>query len=193
MRPSVKSVQMWSFFWSVFSCIWTEYGQLLSKSPYLLQILENAGQKKLFIWTLFTQYVLDVLREKPFFDIFAITWIWFLDTDRININSSNISNFSCCSVTKNPKHKKKLSKTKLIHLLPMHPFSTPWKHQKTLWFSDVLRGWGKGALGAITWRPQGSVVVKIIDHQRSIQNPVRNLRHSFLLLLVTTFAKKPPS
>ena len=73
MRPCVKSVQMWSFFWSVFSCIWTEYGQLLSKSPYLLQILENAGQKKLFIWTLFTQYVLDVLREKPFSDIFAIT------------------------------------------------------------------------------------------------------------------------
>ena len=25
-------------------------------------------------------------------------------------------------------------------LFPMHPFSTPWKHQKTLTFSDVFRG-----------------------------------------------------
>ena len=29
----------------------------------------------------------------------------------------------------------------------MHPFSTPWKHQKTLWFSDVFKGYRKGALG----------------------------------------------
>ena len=29
----------------------------------------------------------------------------------------------------------------------MQPFSTPWKHQKTLWFSDVFRGYIKGALG----------------------------------------------
>ena len=28
----------------------------------------------------------------------------------------------------------------------MHPFSTPWKHQKTLRFSDVFRGERKGAL-----------------------------------------------
>ena len=28
----------------------------------------------------------------------------------------------------------------------MHPFPTPWK-QKTVWFSDVFRGWRKGALG----------------------------------------------
>ena len=25
----------------------------------------------------------------------------------------------------------------LTHLFPMHPFSTPWKHQETLRFSDV--------------------------------------------------------
>ena len=30
----------------------------------------------------------------------------------------------------------------------MHPFSTPWKHQKTLRFSDDFRGLRKGALGA---------------------------------------------
>ena len=28
----------------------------------------------------------------------------------------------------------------LTHLFPMHPFSTPWKHQKTVRLSDVFRG-----------------------------------------------------
>ena len=32
------------------------------------------------------------------------------------------------------------------HLFPMHLFSTPWKHQKTLWFSDVLRRYRNVAL-----------------------------------------------
>ena len=35
----------------------------------------------------------------------------------------------------------------LTHLFPMHPFSTAWKHQKTLRFSDVFRGQRKSALG----------------------------------------------
>ena len=35
----------------------------------------------------------------------------------------------------------------LIHLFPMHPFSTPWKHQKIARFFDVFRGWRKGVLG----------------------------------------------
>ena len=29
----------------------------------------------------------------------------------------------------------------------MYPFSTPWKHQKTLRFVNVFRGWRKGVLG----------------------------------------------
>ena len=28
----------------------------------------------------------------------------------------------------------------LTHLFPMHPFTTPWKHQKTVKFSDVFMG-----------------------------------------------------
>ena len=36
-----------SFFWSVFSCIWTKYGEM--------RMRENTDQKKLRIWTLFTQ------------------------------------------------------------------------------------------------------------------------------------------
>ena len=51
----VKSVQIRSFFWSVFSCIRTEYGDLRCKSPYSVQIQKNTDQKKLRIWTLFTQ------------------------------------------------------------------------------------------------------------------------------------------
>ena len=51
----VKSVQILSFFWSVFSCILTEYGDLRSTSPYSARIQENTEQKKLRIWTLFTQ------------------------------------------------------------------------------------------------------------------------------------------
>ena len=37
------------FFWSVFSCIQTEYGDLTRKSPYSVQIQENMDQKKLSI------------------------------------------------------------------------------------------------------------------------------------------------
>ena len=51
----MKSVQIRSFFWSVFFCIRTEYGDLRSKSPYSVRIQENTDQKKLRIWALFTQ------------------------------------------------------------------------------------------------------------------------------------------
>ena len=34
----------------------------------------------------------------------------------------------------------------LTHLSPMHPFSTPWKHQKTSRFFNVFREWRKGSL-----------------------------------------------
>ena len=33
------------------------------------------------------------------------------------------------------------------HLFPTHLLSTPWKHQNTLRFSDVFRGWRRGLLG----------------------------------------------
>ena len=33
------------FFWSVFSRIRTEYGDLFRKSPYSVQMLENTGQE----------------------------------------------------------------------------------------------------------------------------------------------------
>ena len=51
-KHCMKSVQIRSFFWYVFSRIKTEYGDLLRKSPYSVCIQENA--EKLRIWTLFT-------------------------------------------------------------------------------------------------------------------------------------------
>ena len=57
----VKSVQIRSFFWSVFSCIRTEYGELLHKSTYSFQIQENTDQRKLRIRTLFTQCMRQLL------------------------------------------------------------------------------------------------------------------------------------
>ena len=57
----VKSVQIQRFFWSVFSCIWVEYGGLRSISPYSVQIQENTDKKNLHVWTLFTQCVDKVL------------------------------------------------------------------------------------------------------------------------------------
>ena len=53
---SVVSVQIRSFFWSIFSRPRTEHGDLPSKSPYLTRVWENMDKKKLRIWTIFTQY-----------------------------------------------------------------------------------------------------------------------------------------
>ena len=57
----MKSVHIRRFFWSVFSCIRTQYRDLLCKSPYSVRIQENAGQKKSCIWALFTQWYYHTL------------------------------------------------------------------------------------------------------------------------------------
>ena len=49
----VKSVQIRSFFWSVFSCIRTEYGEILLISPYSVRMRKNTDQKKLSIFDTF--------------------------------------------------------------------------------------------------------------------------------------------
>ena len=55
----VKSVQIRSFFWSIFSHVWTEYGDL----NYSVQMQQNMDQKKLRIWTLF--YVVVYYSSAP--------------------------------------------------------------------------------------------------------------------------------
>ena len=54
----VKSVKIWSFFWSVISRIQTEYGEILRISPYPIWMREYRDQEKRLIWTLFTQCIL---------------------------------------------------------------------------------------------------------------------------------------
>ena len=56
MKHCMKSVQIRSFFWSVFSCIQTEYRETLPVFPYSVRMRKNTNQKKLRIWTLFPQW-----------------------------------------------------------------------------------------------------------------------------------------
>ena len=57
------------FFWSVFSCIQTEYGELWIKSQHSVQISENTDQKKLHIWAIFTQWLFKEIHSDKI-------WIW---------------------------------------------------------------------------------------------------------------------
>ena len=83
----VKSVQIRSFFWSVFSRIRNEYREIRSISLYSVRMPENTDQKKLRIWTLFTQWVrsIKVLFDKKkcnllivySFSSFGQNYLWF--------------------------------------------------------------------------------------------------------------------
>ena len=106
----VKRVQIRSFFWSVFSCIRTEFGDWLRKSPYSVWIQENTDQKKLRIWTFFTQCsfvssstclnfllkkIMSVFLLKTysifgvwFFKRFDISWVWFFPGFTLGFGSS---------------------------------------------------------------------------------------------------------
>ena len=66
-------IKFWNnetFFWSIFSCIRTEYEDLLHKSPYSTRIQENTDQKKLHNWTLFTQCEIDTKLKLPIIFLF---------------------------------------------------------------------------------------------------------------------------
>ena len=70
----VKRIQIRSFFWSVLSCIRTEYGDLLRESPYSVWIQENKDQKKLRIWTFFTQCFLSWITLWSCLEISFLLW-----------------------------------------------------------------------------------------------------------------------
>ena len=53
----------WRFFWSVFSRIQTEYGDLQSTSPYSVQIRENTYQKKLHIQAFYAVIFQTIFRR----------------------------------------------------------------------------------------------------------------------------------
>ena len=71
----MKSVQMRGFFWSAFPCIRTGYGDKLRKSPYSVQIQENTD-KKLRIWTLFTQWKINLVWKKNKTKAFLKISLW---------------------------------------------------------------------------------------------------------------------
>ena len=54
-KHCMKNVQIRSFFWSIFSFIRTEYGEVRSIFLYSVQMQGNTEQKKLRIWSLFMQ------------------------------------------------------------------------------------------------------------------------------------------
>ena len=56
----MKIAQIRSFFWSVFSCIRTDYGDLLRKSSYSVRIQENMVLKKILYLVTF-----QAVRQNP--------------------------------------------------------------------------------------------------------------------------------
>ena len=44
------------FFWSIFSCILPEYGEILGITPYSVRMREKNGQEELQVRTLFMQW-----------------------------------------------------------------------------------------------------------------------------------------
>ena len=100
----MKSVQIRSFFWSVFYCIWTEYGEILRISPYLVQMLENMDQKKPRIWTLFTRWLFVPEYENRLYEdkskflswckCSRKIWLWLASSHRLGDFNPAIQTFT---------------------------------------------------------------------------------------------------
>ena len=82
------------FFWSVFSCIPTEYGDLLRKSPYSVQIQENADQKELRVWTIFMQWFVPKTKVEVKTDGHLIVFILVCN---VKHDWTDQNNFLVCS------------------------------------------------------------------------------------------------
>ena len=63
-RHCVKIVQIRSFLRSVLSCVKTKHRVLHPKSLYSVWLRENKDQKKLRIWTLFTQWNFSMKKKR---------------------------------------------------------------------------------------------------------------------------------
>ena len=88
------------FFWSVFSCIAAEYGDLRRKSPYSVRMQENTAQRKLRIWTLFTQWlscIFPAFAEMLLHNMEPLIKILYLDLRNLNngILELNVGEFVC--------------------------------------------------------------------------------------------------
>ena len=98
----VKSVQIRSFYWSLISRIRTKNGEILRISPYSVQMQEIADQKKLRIWTHFTQ---RTLCETPMLKKYLSSWkryflVWQFIENQVFIISALFPCFSVFSLFK---------------------------------------------------------------------------------------------
>ena len=90
------------FFWSVFSHIWTEYGDLRRKSPYSAQIRENTDQKN-SVFGHFSSSIIYHLKIRPgdkktvfvvvesrsiLYFSNTVSLIWFIRVEKLNITES---------------------------------------------------------------------------------------------------------
>ena len=106
-KHGVKSVQIRSFLWSIFSHIWTEYEEIRSIFPYSVQKRENTDQKKLHIWALFTQWrsqIIIFVRALALAFVYHIYSNWqnmIQAVERIIIRSSRLQKFLKIGVLKN--------------------------------------------------------------------------------------------
>ena len=77
------------FFWSVFLCTCTEYGNVKIKSPYSVQIREKIDQKKIYNWTLFVDNLATVQEfvvTLPTADLMLLVSMQSFDTLTTNIH-----------------------------------------------------------------------------------------------------------
>ena len=98
-----KNVQIRSFFWSVFSNIYTEYEYLRGKSLYSVQIRENTDQMKLRIWTLFTQCFFRKIIELSKFLLLKLiqTGLYVGRKCSLNIKNTSFTNINKHNISKN--------------------------------------------------------------------------------------------
>ena len=98
----MKSVRIRSFFWSVFSCIQTEYGYLRSKSPYSVRMQENADQKNLRMWTLFMQC--EFLEESEILQFVSFNYWHYRMESRWSIFVIHCQQHNCIQKTREYEH-----------------------------------------------------------------------------------------
>ena len=101
----MKSVQIRSFFWYVFSRIRTEYGEIWSISPHSVRMRENTDQKNLRIWTLLMQWVklenmwlVTSLNKFSYWSkFFPYIFLWFSFMNFIELQQIKGRDRLCCT------------------------------------------------------------------------------------------------
>ena len=100
-------------------------------------------------------------------------------TDKVNSEkefSQPIPNFFFGPENEIKSDDSKASCSSLTHLFPMHPFSTPWKHQTIVWFSDVFRGLRKGCIGTKWVNSENNSYS--LRNEPTLRLPLANIGHT---------------